>query len=173
VSNQIEIGSVADLLAHVKAMETEAMESYQDLAEQMDVHHNAETAQLFRKMAEVESLHVQKVLERAEGMELPHIPPWEYKWIDGETPESVTNENTHYLMTPHHALQLALKAETRALDFFTQIAEQTEPGTIHDLAVELRDEEREHVQLIADWLAKTPEPDDGWDEDPDPPMLQE
>ncbi len=173
MSTQIDIESVAGLLAHVKAMETEAMERYQDLAEQMEVHHNPETAGLFRKMAEVESLHVQKVLERTEGMELPHIPPWEYQWIDGQTPEAAAAESTHYLMTPHHALQLALKAEKRALDFFTQVADQAEPGMIHDLASELRDEEAEHVDLIKAWLAKLPEPDEGWDEDPDPPMLQE
>jgi len=173
VNTRIDIGSVADLLAHVKAMETEAMEGYQDLAEQMEVHHNSETADLFRKMAHVESLHVKKVLERAEGVDLPHIPPWEYKWVDGEAPEAVSNEQTHYLMTPYHALQLALRAETRALDFFTQIVAQCEPGDIRDLASELRDEEQEHVELIKTWLAKLPEPDDGWDEDPDPPMLQE
>ena len=173
MNTQIDIGSVADLLAHVKAMETEAMERYQDLAEQMEVHHNSETAELFRKMAHVESLHVEKVLERAKGIDLPHIPPWEYKWIDGQTPEAASAENTHYLMTPHHALRLALRAEKRALEFFTQVAAQSEAGLIHDLASELRDEEHEHVELIKAWLDKTPEPDEGWDDDPDPPMLQE
>jgi len=173
VSTQIQIDSVADLLAHVKAMESEAMHRYQDLAEQMDVHHNSDTARLFRKMAEVESLHVEKILERAKGIDLPHIPPWEYKWIDGEAPESVSNGNTHYLMTPHHALQMALKAEKRAVDFFTRLVDQTGPGMIHDLAQELLDEERQHVELVEAWLAKLPEPDEGWDDDPDPPLLQE
>ena len=173
MNTEIDIGSVPDLLAHVKAMETEARDRYLDLAEQMEVHHNSETAELFRKMAHVESLHVEKVLERAKGIDLPHIPPWEYKWSDGQAPEAASIENTHYLMTPHHALQLALRAEQRALDFFTQIAAQSEAGPIHDLASELRDEEHEHVELIKAWLDKTPVPDEGWDDDPDPPMLQE
>ena len=70
MTSRVEISSVEELLAHAKAIESEAMEQYQDLAEQMEVHHNADTAELFRKMAEVESLHVQKILERAEGVDL-------------------------------------------------------------------------------------------------------
>jgi len=173
VIDRIKINSVADLLAHVKAMETEAMERYQDLAEQMDVHHNSETAALFRKMADVEALHVEKILERAEGIELPHIAPWEYQWGDSDTPEAVSAEHTHYLMTPYHALQLALRAEQRAFDFFDQIVRRSEPGVIHELASELRDEEFHHVGLIEAWLEKTGKPDEDWDEDPDPPALQE
>lgn len=170
----INISSVEDLLAHAKAIETEAMEQYQELAEQMEVHHNTDTAELFRKMVEVESLHVAKILERVEGVSLPHISPWDYNWADGKTPEVISSENTHYLMTPHHALKLALAAEQRALDFFSQVVEHSASGTdIYDLAKELRDEEREHVDLIANWLKKYPEPDEGWDEDPDPPVLQE
>jgi rubrerythrin len=169
-----QISSVEDLLAHAKAIESEAMEQYQELAEQMEVHHNDETAELFRKMVEVESLHVAKILERTEGVNLPHISPWNYKWADGKMPEVISSENTHYLMTPHHALKLALAAEQRALDFFSQVLEHSDEGSaIHDLAGELRDEEREHVELIANWLTKYPEPDEGWDEDPDPPVLQE
>jgi hypothetical protein len=32
-------------------------------------------------------------------------------------------------------------------------------------------EEREHVRLIEDWLARFPAPEAGWDEDPDPPSI--
>jgi rubrerythrin len=33
----------------------------------------------------------------------------------------------------------------------------------------MAEEEREHVELVEKWLAKYPEPEAGWDDDPDPP----
>jgi hypothetical protein len=32
-------------------------------------------------------------------------------------------------------------------------------------------EEREHVRLIGEWLSRYPEPEPGWDHDPDPPAV--
>jgi rubrerythrin len=164
---------MAELLAHAKAMESEALERYQDLAEQMEVHHNPEVAELFRKMAWVEGKHVEKILERVGDQELPHIPPWEYQWLGEEAAEAIANEDVHYLMTPHHALTLALGAERRALDFYTRVVETVAAGELLELARELMKEEREHVALIEAWLAKVPEPPEDWAEDPDPPLLQE
>ncbi len=154
-------------------METEALERYLDLAEQMEVHHNPEVAALFRKMARVEGLHVEKILEKAGDKTLPHIPPWEYQWLESESAEAITVEDAHYLMTPHHALTLALRAERRAFDFYSRVVATAAPGEVLELARELMEEEGEHVGLIEQWLAKVPEPDEDWAEDPDPPLLQE
>jgi hypothetical protein len=35
----------------------------------------------------------------------------------------------------------------------------------------MAEDEREHVRLIGEWLARYPEPEPGWDEDPDPPAV--
>ncbi len=173
MSKAIAIGSVAELLAHAKAMESEALERYLDLAEQMEVHHNLEVAELFRKMARVERKHVEKIIARAGDTELPHIPPWEYQWLGEESAEAIAHEDVHYLMTPYHALTLALGAERRAFDFYARVVEAVEAEEILELARELMEEEREHVALIQAWLAKVPEPAEDWAEDPDPPLLQE
>src|SRR3972149_7181408 len=103
------IASVANLLAHAYAMENEAHERYLDLAEQLEVHHNDEVAALFRKMAKIEQLHVQKILERVGDMELPRLSPWEYRWPGAEAPETAGIGEAHYMMTPHHALGMALR----------------------------------------------------------------
>jgi hypothetical protein len=34
-------------------------------------------------------------------------------------------------------------------------------------------EEREHVDLMRDWMKRVPRPKAGWDEDPDPPRMSE
>lgn len=168
-----KIDSVPALLAHAQAMEQGAMERYRDLAGQMDVHNNADVAGLFRKMAHIESLHLRKVIERASATTLPDIAPWDYGWTEPEAPEAVDVTDVHYLMTPHHALSSALGAERRAFAFYSRLAEATDDEAIRALALELREEEREHVRLMEEWLARTPEPEEGWDDDPDPPTVQE
>jgi rubrerythrin len=171
VKDPIAIQSVAELLAHAHAMENEACERYQDLAEQMEVHNNLEVAELFRKMAKIERLHVEKILQRAGDIELPHIPPWEYQWLDSDSPEAVTITDAHYMMTPYHALEMALRAERQAFAFYSRVVETATEEAVLALAGELVEEEREHVALVEQWLAKYPPPDDDWDEDMDPPIL--
>ena len=81
--------------------------------------------------------------------------------------------DAHYMMTPHHALRMALGAEERAADFFQRIADNTTDDQVRSMSAEMAAEEREHIQWLNDWLQKYPEPDQDWDEDMDPPMLQE
>jgi hypothetical protein len=40
-------------------------------------------------------------------------------------------------------------------------------------ALEMQEEEAEHVRLIEEWLKRTPVPDSNWETDPDPPMLSD
>jgi len=171
MSEENTIETVAELLAHAKAIETEAHDRYLELAEQMETHHNLEVAQLFAKMAHIESLHIEKIIERTGETELPHIPPWEYQWQGREAPEAVISVDVHYMMTPYHALKLAMRAETRACEFFSRIAASSTDPDLLSLAQELKEEEEEHIELLKAWIAKVPKPEDGWDDDPDPPIL--
>ncbi len=171
VTGKIEFSSVAELLAHARAIEAEALERYSELADQMDTHNNRAVATLFRKLARAEQIHVEKILRRIGGADLPHIEPWAYQWLESEAPESAAAENVHYMMTPYHALNLALEAEQRAHAFYARVVETTAEGEILALARELLEEEREHVELIKRWLADVPKPEEDWSEDPDPPVL--
>ena len=45
------------------------------------------------------------------------------------------------------------------------------PADVRAAAREMADEEREHVRLIGEWLAKVSPPEPGWDEDMDPPAV--
>jgi rubrerythrin len=67
------IGSAEELLAYSLAMETEAVERYNDLADQMEMHHNYEVADLFRKLAKIEGLHIDNVNQASSGKELPEL----------------------------------------------------------------------------------------------------
>lgn len=167
--------TVAGFLAHAHAIETEAAERYELLADQMDVHNNPEVAELFRKLARIEAKHAAEIETRArsEGIELPRLSPWEFDWGDWEPPESAGIDAAHYRMTPYHALTLALRSEERARDFFQQAAASAANNAVRTLAGEFAEDEARHVALMRDWLAGYPEPAPDWDEDPDPPVWPE
>ncbi len=172
VSNQpVAPATIEDFMAQAIAMEFEAVERYQQLADTMETHNNSEVAELFRKMSVIEAKHAEQMLAEMGWSEIPpgtRAQPWE----GFESPETVSMDDIHYLMTPWHALQLALKAEQRAVRFFDALAEAAQSEPVRRAALELLEEEREHVGLIMDWLAKVPKPDSDWYEDPDPPRYE-
>jgi rubrerythrin len=154
-------------MAQAIAMEIEAGERYDELADTMETHNNLDVAELFRKMAGIERKHAQQLLQQMGWASAPAAPP--VVWPDGgEGPETVASEAVHYLMQPYHALQVALRSEERAAAFFAHLAANA-TGRVRDAALSLHHEEREHVALVKAWLAKTPEPPHDWADDPDPP----
>ncbi len=170
-TDRLAINDLGEFLAHAGAMEREAVDRYEELASQMEVHNNPEVAELFAKMAEIEKKHVEKINDRTGDTEVPHVAPWEYKWEDPEGPETAQTFDAHYLMTPYHALQMALKAEQKAAEFFDRVASLTTDDKVREMAIEMAAEERHHVELVRQWLARFPKPETGWDEDFDPPIL--
>lgn len=162
------ISSPAEFFAHALAIEIEASERYGDLAEQMATHNNPEVASLFKRMAEIESEHHDKIAERAINAQVD-TTVHKFGWIMPEGPETTAFEDVHYLMNAHQALQLARLNEQRAASFFQTIAETATDPEIKSFAEEMADEERQHVVWLDQWLVRYPAPVAGWDEDPDPP----
>jgi rubrerythrin len=159
----------AELLLHALTIELEAVQSYKDLAEQMEQCGNTEVARLFDKMAKLEAEHAEKIRDAAGDIELPALAPWDFRWSGLEPPENIDIAGVHYLMTPHQALELALENELSAMAFFDAVAHDSTNDQVGSLAQEFADDERQHVAWMKDWLAKYPPPDDDWDDDPDPP----
>ncbi|MGY6587470.1 MAG: ferritin-like domain-containing protein [Wenzhouxiangella sp.] len=158
-------------LAHAVVLEDEAAERYDELADAMDNHNNAEVAALFRKMAGYSRLHRAEAVDHARQHAggLPPLKSWEFHWPDDESPESANLTLSHYLMTPHQALELALQAECSARDFYAGVAERSELPAIVELAREFAEEEGEHAEALEVWLKRFPKTQDDWDHDPDPP----
>ena len=167
------IGSTEELLAYSLALEKEAVERFTDLADQMEVHHNYEVADLFRKLAEIEGKHIENVNQAAAGKQLPTLLAWEFEWNGGESPEGGSMEDAHYLMQPWHAIELAMQGERRAVAFFRHVADTATEENVVKMAVELVAEEEEHVALLEKWQQRFPKPIDGWDDDLDPPTMLE
>jgi rubrerythrin len=160
----------AEFWTRAWAMEVEAVERYSMLADAMEQHNNVEVTELFRKLARIEQLHADRILEENPGMRPPELPAGGLRWDTAEGPETADPGDLHYRMQPYHALQIALGCEQRARNFFTRIARSAVSLAVRKSAREMADEEAEHVGLIEDWLKRTPVPRKDWEHDPDPPV---
>lgn len=160
-----------EFLAHALTLEQEAAVRFDELADMLEVHNNTQgVVDLFRKMAHFSRLHYADAKERAKDLDIPALKPWEFKWPGAESPEAGDISDAHYLMTPHHALQLALASETQGFDFYQALADHSAHEDVRDMAREFAEEEAEHVATLKEWLVRYPEPDDAWNEDMDPPV---
>jgi rubrerythrin len=164
------VASNAEFMAHAYAMETEAAERYAEFADSMEVHNNLEVAELFRKLSRIEQLHADQILEQMGWRQSP-IAVANVRWEGTEGPETADPAELHYLMQPYHALQIALLNEKRARDFFAHLARVTKDAGVRKGALEMEQDEAEHVRLIEEWLRRTPKPEANWEADQDPPVL--
>lgn len=168
-----KISSLADLFAIAYQIEADAVDRYELLASQMETHNNPDLVAAFRDLARAEAIHRDEIRRLAGDIDVVAHARKVAKWSRGESPEEVDIGAAHYLMTPWHALQLALAGEKRALAFFTSVVETTKDPAIKKMAGEFVEEEAEHVNLVHRLLRKHPQPPDSWSDDPDPPNSQD
>ena len=168
----VPVKSNAEFMAHAYAMEAEAAERYAEFADSMEVHNNLEVAELFRKLSRIEQRHADQILEQMGWKQSP-VSAVDVRWQGAEGPESADPTDLHYLMQPYHALEIALHNEKRARDFFANLAKVTKDPGVRKGALEMEQDEVEHVRLIEEWLKRTPKPDPNWHADQDPPVLSD
>lgn len=165
------IASTTELLTRAYAMEVEAAERYEDFAAQMELHGNPDVAGLFRKLSGIERLHAEAMAEDLAQRGVAITPRPALAAPGQEGLETAPGDDLHYLMTPHHALEIALANEERAVAFFADLADSAVPEELRRLAAEFAREEKEHVELVRQWLARLPEPSADWAYDPDEPRM--
>ena len=172
-ANPPQITSLADLFAAAYQIEADAVTRYELLADQMETHNNLELVAAFRDLARAEGVHRDEIKRLAGDIDVVAHARKLALWNRGESPEEADLASAHYLMTPWHALQLALAAEQRALAFFTSVLDKATDENIKAMAEEFVEEEAEHVNLVHRLLRKHQPPPDSWSDDPDPPVSQE
>ena len=167
------IESLVEFLAHALELERESTERYRELAINMHVHNNMDVSELFRALADYSDAHAAEVQQRAAGLELPYISPWDFKWSCPEAPEVPCMEDAHYMMTRCQALELALHNEVLGLNFYSQVANGSNDPEVRHAAAEMAAEEEVHVTMLREWIvreacsAQKPPPD------LDPPNMPE
>src|SRR5215467_5315185 len=129
-----KITGIADLFAVAYQIEADAVDRYELLADQMETHNNPELVAIFRDLSRAEGIHRDEIRRLAGNIDVVAHAQRMAKWSRRESPEQASLGEAHYLMTPWHALQLALAGEQRALAFFTSVAETTKDPAIKKMA---------------------------------------
>lgn len=158
-----QITTAADLTSIARAMEERSAERYRELAEAFEVACNPDTAEAFRTLAEEEDRHA-AAFPAADAAAHALVQDW----FD-QAPEIADPDSVHYLMLPWHAYDLALRAEERARDFFTTLATAAVNAEVRNLAHELAEREKAHVEHVRARRDACPEPHAGWWDDEDGP----
>ena len=159
--------SLKDALDLATLIEEEARDRYEELAEQMLVHHTSVPETFFRKMVRVEEMHRAELHKRR--VELFGSAPGRVTRemiFDVEAPEY---DEVRQGMSPREALSAAMRSEVKAHDFFVAAIPRIKNAEVRALFEELRDEEIEHqkwVQAELDRLPQTAEITDDVGDEP-------
>lgn len=156
------IRKAEDLFAHAIAIEREAGARYRELGERMRDLGDDTVAELFLRLARLETEHERELEKRAAGLTLPRIEPGEYAWLDAGGPETAAHDLVLNLLTPHIALKIALDAELRAAAFFESAREQASDRALRELAAEMAAEEGVHIAWVKSAMRRTPDPVLDW-----------
>lgn len=155
--------SVAEFYAHALAIECEAAERYREFAAQMADHDKEDLASLFAKLASMEHEHARLIEAKMGGRPAAQVPAGTYRWLDQGAPETAAHEWLFRLLTPYDALRIALAGEQRARAFFERVAAETDDAELRTVALEMADEEAEHVRRVERALAHEPDPHIDWE----------
>ena len=151
-----------DLLAHAIAIEREAAARYTELGERMGEMGNDVVAELFLRLARLETEHERELEQHAAGLALPRVAPGEYAWFDRGAPETAAHDLVLKLLTPNVALRIALEAEVRAAAFFESARKQAPDPALAELAAEMAAEEGVHIAWVQSAIRRTPDPVLDW-----------
>jgi len=156
-------GSIGALYAHAIAMEREAAARYRDFAQSMRDHGNDAMAGLFDRLASVESAHADRLERETRNIAIPIVDASDYAWIDTGSPEAAAREFVLRLMTPFDALKIALAAEQRAQRFFAEVLEAAIEADVKSLAMEMLEDEADHIDWVKEALEHAPRPSVDWE----------
>ena len=154
--------TLKDALDLAILIEDEARDRYAEFVDQMEIHHTPDAAAFFRIMAANESKHGQQLTAKRQALfgDEPSHMSGDMLW-DVEAPEYA---EAHAFMSPREAMEVALRSEVKAHEFFARALERVSDPEVRELFEELREEEVEHQDLVKKEMARLPP---GPDVDPD------
>lgn len=146
--------SLKDAIDLAVLIEEEARDCYVDLAGQLRLHHTPAAAAFFEKMTRVEEVHRKHLLEqRARLFGDAKVSVRREMLFDIEAPGATAARDQ---MSLREALEVALRAEEKAKDFFEHALLTVKNPDVGKLFAQLREEEVEHRRLVLAELAATP-----------------
>lgn len=169
------IGSLGELLVHALELEHAGSEHFTLLADTMTIHHNVAVAELFRELAAHARERAAALARHAEGVVLPRIAPWSFKWDCPGQPHGADclGVELSYRMAPIDALRATIYNQTRGHVFFAHVAATSPDPAAAELAAELAAEQVRHLDALRLRLAFELQHDRSPPVDLDPPHLPE
>lgn len=147
-------------------IEEEARDRYTEFADSLQMHNTPEAAAFFRKMARVEELHRAALLKQR--VERFGDTPSAFSLDQIFDIEAAEFDEARMSMSVRQALEVAMRGEIKAHDFFDRVAKLVQDPDARALFEELREEELEHQRYVAAELARLPP-----DEEPVDPRVWE
>lgn len=147
--------TLQDALDFAILVEDEACERYEDLAAQMATHDAPAAAEFFLFMVMNEAKHGHELMIRRRelfGTEPSNVDR-SMLW-DVEAPDF---SEVRAFMPAREALEVSLRAEVKAHQFFAEAVNHVTDPAIRTLFEELKEEELLHQDLVRREIAKLPE----------------
>ena len=162
--------TLQDALDLAVLIEEEASERYQDLADQLELHHTPEAAKFFRFMATNEERHQAELArQRRELFQDRPARITRGMLFEVEAPEF---DEVRLFMSVREALRVALRAEQKAFAFFSETLPRLRDVRVRELFSELADEEVRHQNLVLAELERAPAESPPEDRVEDEPVAQ-
>ena len=142
--------SLDELFALAHAMEQEAANKYDSLAEDMRGQGKDDLAEVFTRLAAAEREHVDSVTQWSQSRRGKRPDPAMVRWEAPETlaPEAAAEVKTSRLMTPYRALAMAVRNEERAFAFWSYLAAYSHDAEIKKASEAMAKEELGHVATL-------------------------
>jgi rubrerythrin len=145
--------NVDEFLAHAIRLEDEAARRFEELADAMATHGNAEVEALFQRMAEYSRRHLAEAQARSGFHELPQVQLHEYPWAGDDSPEQASWTGIDGLTEVGYALSIALDSEREGHRFYAELAEHSDDPEVRMMAAAFVQEEAEHVAELERWIS--------------------
>lgn len=156
------VATEAELLALARALDEAAAEQLEELSQSFAMSNNRDGAAELRHLAGWKAGHAAALgVPAAAG-----IIDWYV--VDPGDPEAL-----HYLMRPWHLVGVAIDNERRLRQFFVGVAEGGGDAALKAAAARLAARQDQHVAELEARQRGLPEPESGWDDDPDPPFFDQ
>lgn len=148
--------TLEEFVAHALAIEFEAARTLRDLEAAFRERGEDELGSLCAKLAALEQEHYERLEARSRGLALPAVDYRLYAWLESHDAETCPRDMVFHIASPRALLEIALKAEERAVDMFQRAAAVAKDAGVRELAAQLAQDELEHVSWVHDALRRTP-----------------
>ncbi len=146
--------SAVDALDLAILIEDEARERYEEFSRIVGGRYAGDASDMFRMMARYEGAHKAELIRRRESLYGNSPCRMKRDMLDEVEAPSRTEPRT--FMSAHQAMQVALRSEEKAHEFFVDALAQVTDPDVRALFDELRREELHHQELVKQAIAKLP-----------------